>query len=322
MMARGRRLGAVIAALGLVAACSLLATGARLGIDALNSPADASVVSPLQIAAADSSASASASASAAASSSAAAADAAAVTSALAALTTTLNSTAGVDDDTVSIAAYDPATGLAYTYGDDSDFDTASVVKVDILATLMLQNQDAGTSLTASQLSTATSMIENSDNDSATALWDEIDGDAGLNAANVRLGLTSTVGGTDGYWGLTTTTADDQVTLLKAVTADDSILDAASRATIIGLMSDVESDQAWGVSAAADADGSVALKNGWVNIVDDDDLWVVGSIGQITVDGSPLLIAVLTHHQASENDGIDLVEQLAGTVAPVLAAART
>ena len=51
---------------------------------------------------------------------------------------------GVSASDVSIAAYGTDTGFAYQFGADDDFDTASIVKVDILAALLLQHQDDGT----------------------------------------------------------------------------------------------------------------------------------------------------------------------------------
>ncbi len=53
------------------------------------------------------------------------------------------------------------------YGDDTPYDTASIIKVDILATLLLQAQDAGRTLDAHERALAEAMIKHSDNDSAT-----------------------------------------------------------------------------------------------------------------------------------------------------------
>ena len=57
------------------------------------------------------------------------------------------------------------------------------------------------------------------------------------------------------------------------------------------MADVEADQRWGVSAAADKDTDVDNKNGWLSIDDsngpgetDDGRWAVTSVGIIRVHG--------------------------------------
>ncbi|WP_181808634.1 serine hydrolase [Streptomyces shenzhenensis] len=208
---------------------------------------------------------------------------------------------------VSAAVLDLDSGDSAACG-DSSFDTASIVKVDILATLLLQAQDTGRHLTASEKAYATKMIENSDNASASRLWDAIGEAAGLDAANKRFGLTSTEGGDGALWGLTQTTAADQLALLQQVFGDDSKLSAASRAYVQGLMKTVESDQRWGVSAAADG-ARYALKNGWL-ARSTTGLWDVNSIGRVTVGGTDYLVAVLSKGTVSQARGISLVEAAA------------
>jgi hypothetical protein len=75
------------------------------------------------------------------------------------------------------------------------------------------------------------------------------------------------------------------------------------------MRNVVDGQRWGVIAAADAGTTPALKNGWTPVDADDGRWVVGSVGIVSVAGSPVLLAVLTEHQPSREAGIELVEAL-------------
>ncbi|MET8807822.1 serine hydrolase [Streptomyces sp. NPDC004546] len=208
---------------------------------------------------------------------------------------------------VSAAVLAVDSGESAAYGDTA-FDTASIVKVDILATLLLQAQDAGRRLTAAEQAYATKMIENSDNASATALWRTIGRADGLDAANKRFGLTATRGGEGELWGLTQTTAADQLALLQQVFGADSRLSAASRTYVQGLMKSVEADQRWGVSAAAEGN-SWALKNGWLPR-STTGLWDVNSIGRITVNGSDYLVAVLSKGTRTQARGIALVEAAA------------
>ncbi|WP_078897130.1 serine hydrolase [Streptomyces sp. NRRL S-495] len=214
---------------------------------------------------------------------------------------------------VSVAVTDLDSGQSLSYGGPGhDFATASIVKLDILAALLLRTQDLGTTPTAAQRDLATTMIENSDNDSATGLWDEIGADSGLDAANARFGLTATEAGQDGYWGLTSTTADDQLRLLRQVFTDESLLSATSRAYIQGLLDEVEEDQRWGVGAAA-SNGGYEVKNGWLPR-DTDGLWVINSIGRVERDGHQLLIAVVSDGNSTDTDGMDLVESVARAAA--------
>ncbi|MET9790312.1 serine hydrolase [Streptomyces canus] len=211
------------------------------------------------------------------------------------------------DEKVSAAMLDLESGDSAAYGDGA-FDTASIVKVDILAALLLQHQEAGTRLSAREKAYATTMIENSDNTAASALWDTIGKASGLDAANKKFGLTGTEGGDGALWGLTQTTAADQLTLLQQVFGDDSELSEGSRSYVQGLMGRIEADQQWGVSAAADGSGW-ALKNGWLPR-STTGLWDVNTIGRVTVDGHAYLVAVLSKGNSTQAKGISLVEAAA------------
>jgi hypothetical protein len=212
-----------------------------------------------------------------------------------------------DGADVSVAVLDLDSGASASYGDGT-FDTASIVKVDILATLLLQAQDADRRLTAGERTYATAMIENSDNDSASVLWRIIGQADGLDAANERLGLTGTEGGDGMLWGLTRTTAADQLTLLRQVFGDDSKLSETSRTYLRGLMGQIAADQHWGVSAAADG-SEWALKNGWLPR-STTGLWDINSIGRVTADGRAFLVAVLSNGNSTKAKGISLVEAAA------------
>lgn len=192
------------------------------------------------------------------------------------------------------------------YGPERAYEAASVVKVDILGALLLRARDEGRAPTARERDLAAAMIERSDNDSATALWEEAGGAAGLDAALARLGLSATRASSS--WGLTATTVGDRLALLRAVFTEDTkdtVLDARSRAWARHLMGRVVAEQAWGVSAA----GTAALKNGWLPRPP-EGLWVVNSVGHVTADGRPCLVAVLSDGHASLADGISVVERAA------------
>jgi hypothetical protein len=225
--------------------------------------------------------------------------------------------------TAAVLSLDGRSGRPLLDGEDAPYDTASIVKVDILATLLLQAQDTGRHLTAQERALAEPMIRNSDNAATNALWREIGGAPGLEAANKRMGLTSTKGGPGAKWGLTQTTASDQIRLLLSVfdgtatSKTDSPLNKDSRAYIQTLMTRVASDQAWGVSAASGSD--YALKNGWLQRTT-SGLWDVNSVGRVTVDGHRYLVAVLSGGSVSMSDGISLVERAARQA--VAAATRT
>ncbi|MFJ9930239.1 serine hydrolase [Streptomyces misionensis] len=213
--------------------------------------------------------------------------------------------------TAAVLDLDAGGDSPVVHGPDRAYDTASIVKVDILATLLLQAQDAHRSLTDEERGHAEPMIRRSDNASADALWREIGRAPGLEAANKRLGLTSTTGGSGGRWGLTRTTASDQIRLLRAVFDDTtpSALTPASRAYIRTLMGEVLPEQSWGVSAVDAAGAGTKLKNGWLER-SATRLWDVNSVGAVTVDGHRCLVAVLSDGSASMDAGVSLVERTA------------
>jgi hypothetical protein len=199
-----------------------------------------------------------------------------------------------------------------SYRGDAEFNTASVIKVNIVAALLLQAQDEGRGLTTEEQQAAEAMISTSDNDATNLLWRRIGRREGLKAANDRLGLSSTQGGSGARWGLTRTTAMDQVRLLRSVFtrggADSASsrqgLNPASRAYIQELMGHIAEDQDWGVSAAS---SRWALKNGWLQRTT-TGLWVINSIGQVELHGHRHLVSVLSSDNASMEDGVSLVER--------------
>ncbi|WP_419993337.1 serine hydrolase [Streptomyces boninensis] len=217
----------------------------------------------------------------------------------------------------AIAVRDMDTGAYASYGEGTGtYDTASIVKVDILAALLLRHQARGTEPTAGQRELAADMIRSSDNDATDALWRAIGGTAGLDAANEALGLSGTSAGEFGRWGLTQTVPADQIRLLRAVFGDDSPLGPQARAFIAGLMGRIVPGQDWGVPAAADPGAPRVLKNGWLRR-STTDLWDINSIGLVPYDGHLVLVAVLSADQPSREDGIALVERAAAAAVPAL-----
>jgi Beta-lactamase enzyme family len=209
----------------------------------------------------------------------------------------------------AVAVLDHKTGVSYTFGADDAFETASVVKVEILAALLLRARKDGHGLTAGEQSLANVMIRQSDNAAATALWRKIGDAAGLRAANHTLGLTETVPGTGGWWGRTRTTVSDQVRLLDAIANPAGPL-GDSNQVILNLMGRVVADQNWGVSAAANSGESTVLKNGWMPRTNMGGRWTVNSVGRITGTHTDVTLAVMSRGHATLSHGIAFVENIA------------
>src|ERR1019366_6151833 len=73
-------------------------------------------------------------------------------------------------DNVTAGVYDEVTGYTSPYRPDVAEQAASIMKVDILATLLAQDQAGGQALTPADQGLSQDMIEESDNDDAQSLW--------------------------------------------------------------------------------------------------------------------------------------------------------
>ena len=84
----------------------------------------------------------------------------------------------------SVAAVNMVTGATYSAGATGGMYTGSVIKLDIIETLLLQHQDKATALSSNEVANATTMIENSSNSSAEFLWEDIGSDKAVTTANL------------------------------------------------------------------------------------------------------------------------------------------
>ncbi len=223
--------------------------------------------------------------------------------------------------TVLAAVYDIRTGQSWRLGDGQAQAEASVVKLDILETLLARQ--GGTALSPADQSLSQSMIEDSDNDAATSLWDEAGEAAGIGAYNDKAGLTRTTPSAcvtcAGFpwpgWGLTTSVPYDQLTLLKQLITPGPrpLLSDAERSYALSLMENVAPDQRWGVSGGVPAGVTVALKNGWLPLNDANTDWQVNSVGWVSGEGRDYLVAVFSTGNPTEQYGIDTINALSSII---------
>lgn len=200
-----------------------------------------------------------------------------------------------------VAVLDRTTGLTVAANADAIFQTASIVKFDILATRLYQHQQAGTSMTAHERSLAFAMITESDNNAASALYQMDNQVTGMEEANEAFGLKVTV--PNSAWGETHTTPADQLLLLSAVMDPDGPINDDNRQYILSLMSKVDPQQRWGITAAAGPDATnVYVKNGWDTIDQYGGMRGDNSIGRIIEPGHDWLIAVMSDYNRSDGAG--------------------
>ena len=227
---------------------------------------------------------------------------------------------------VTAAVYDTRTNQTWSLAPTSVQDAASIVKVEIMGTALQEAQAAKeVMLPPSEAVLMTAMIEKSDNDSASELLTQVGGVSAVARFDQAVGMTDTTpaptmpyipGTTLPGWGLTTTTALDQVTLVKAFALPSTVLTPTWQHYGLALMEAIEADQDWGVSAGAPAGATVALKDGWLPLPAPTN-WQVDSIGWISGSGSGYVLAVLTRGSPNEQYGIDTIETIARAVAQAL-----
>ncbi|WDL98358.1 hypothetical protein [Alicyclobacillus sp. ALC3] len=207
--------------------------------------------------------------------------------------------------TVSVAVYDAENGQTYLYNPNLRFDTASIVKAIIMANLLHQTEIHHTSLSPEERSLMPPMIEDSNNYDASELWNLSGGAWGIDQFLRTAGLDQTTPGLDGYWGLTQTSALDQVNLVRDYAYPNQLLGNPQRNYGLYLMEHVVSWEDWGVSGGVPRGSTVALKNGWLPIGTQG--WEINSIGYINGVGRNYVVGVLTRNNPSEGYGIATIE---------------
>lgn len=219
--------------------------------------------------------------------------------------------------TVAVGLYDRSTKTTCTLRASTAYDSASVVKVTILAALLWDAKKHNRYLTSRETTLAQAMITQSDNTAASTLWKQL-GMTKIKGFLSAAGMTQTVPGADNYWGLTQITVTDEQKLLKLITAANSVLSDNSRAYIQKLMSQVISSQRWGTPYGAPSTVSVHVKNGWLQRATHG--WRVHSVGTFKGGGHDYMITVLTHGNSTMSYGISTIQGVAKVIHRDLAAA--
>jgi len=223
--------------------------------------------------------------------------------------------------TVVAAVYDVGSGQTWTLGTHRPQAEASIIKLDILETLFAHEGDGPTGLPPADQSLAQEMMEDSDNDAATSLWNAVGGPGPIQSFNTAAGLTDTAPSScvvcPGFawpgWGLSTTTPADQIVLLRELIKPSTLLTDAQRKDALQLMENVAASQRWGVTGGVPEQATVALKDGWLPLNSAGTDWQINSIGWISGSGRDYLMAVLTTGNPDEQYGIDTISQLSAMV---------
>lgn len=206
-------------------------------------------------------------------------------------------------------------GCAYGFNSDHRQQTASVFKVMVMAGTLLEAQTAERQLSDWERSQLEEMIQQSVNEPVRNLWRSFGGSSWFRdqARLFAMEETRVQGEDGGVWGRTTTSAYDQVQLLRQVLLDArGPLEAAGRRTAFELMAGVVGSQTWGVTAGVPAAWTVAHKNGFAGLT-------ANSVGVIyDPDMEPdYVLAVLSFGWSDWRSGVGPVEEIAAWAAESL-----
>ncbi|GCF06776.1 hypothetical protein KDI_03400 [Dictyobacter arantiisoli] len=216
---------------------------------------------------------------------------------------------------VGAVVYDINRQQYYSYNGSNAYIMASSMKVPIMLTFLHSMEQQGREPNANELSLLTTMIENSNNDSATALYNEIGHGAAIANYLQSIGVAGFTPN-DNAWGYSTMTPQGMVDLLTRL-QNGSAVNANHRTLALNLMSSVESDQRFGVGDTTPAGTSVAMKNGWVP--GPDNLWAVNTSGIVNRGNQSYIVSVYTQENPSMAAGQSILEQVCQNIATHLLA---
>jgi beta-lactamase class A len=207
-------------------------------------------------------------------------------------------------------AWDAETGCTYSLNPDNRQPTASVFKVMVMAGTLHEAQLAGRAVSPQELGWLQPMISFSANEPVRSLWSHFGGAPWFNVQADTFGLdeTTIVGDYETIWGRTSTSARDQVDLLRQILFREfGPFDEASQNLAWKLMTDIDPAQRWGVGTFAPAGSIVAQKNGFAGVT-------ANSVGAVILpSGRGYALAVLSTGWSYWPNGVPAVDTIAGWV---------
>jgi hypothetical protein len=200
---------------------------------------------------------------------------------------------------ITASVEDLNNGQTFNFNPGPSLVLASTVKVQILGTLLSETQYSGGPTPAEQ-ALAAPMIEISDNADAQALFDLVGGAPAIQAWDDSIGLTDTFVYTN--WGISTSSAPDQVKLLSTYVEPNQYLTNAARAYGLYLLNHVELSQIFGINVGPPESAVLAAKTGRIPAVG-----AINDIGWVDGEGRNYLMVVLVQEAPSDQFGLAAME---------------
>lgn len=216
-----------------------------------------------------------------------------------------------DTPNVDIAVYDVNAGKLITYqkGSISVNYTASIVKLSILVGILHKYGQ----LSSDQMALAEAMMQQSDNEATQMLYEQL-GSTGLQQVFVAYGMVHTQVDPNGRWGLTQTTASDQMKLMQQifVMSNNQFLSDDQKYYVKSLMNStgVNHSQIWGLPKHASKNVGMYVKNGWLPLDDDGDSnAVINSLSYVTTKKVAYCIVILSNEDNSQDAGFKMANRV-------------
>lgn len=216
-------------------------------------------------------------------------------------------------DKVGAVVYDITRNTTYTYRPTQKFIMASSAKVPLMVSYLAYIEAQGRGPNGYEQGVLNAMIEQSDNNAAQVIYDTIGYDAGQQSYMHAWGIGDYSPDPNG-WGWGQWSPADMAHLLTLLQSG-KVLNSSDRALAFHLMTNIESDQRFGVGDTAPAGATVAMKDGWVP--GPDGAWAVNTSGIVTVGKETYIITVYTREQNSFGSGEDIVNHVCGAVAKAI-----
>ena len=212
--------------------------------------------------------------------------------------------------------YDTRTGCQFGMNTNSRLRTASVFKVMVMAGTLLEAQNGDRPVSAWERSQLEPMIRESANPPVRALWRNFGGSPWFSRQAEIFGMvdTNVVGDGPGAWGTTTSSAKDQVDLIRQVLLGESgPLEEAYRDVAWDLMTSVTPSQTWGITSGVPEGWIVAQKNGFAG-------HIANSVGFVQAPNSDegYVVAVMTNWWPNWQNGVAVVDEIGGWVSSLFA----
>jgi beta-lactamase class A len=215
---------------------------------------------------------------------------------------------------VSTLLYDVTRQRYYNYQSTNLLIAASSIKVPIMLTFLDMIERQRRTITSNELMLLTTMIENSNNTSASILYyNKIGSAKGISTFMTRIGIDG-IQPDAAAWGYSLINPQAMVSLLTKLHAG-AILNAGHRQLALYLMQHIEADQRIGVGDTAPRSASVAMKNGWV--VGPNNLWVMNTSGIVTLKKETYILSVYTQNQATLMAGQAIVSKVCASIVPLI-----